>query len=383
MAARHALLAVRAAGTAPRLILQALFPQVMLAGGFGARDAGLIMMVHSVIAVVAILAFPRMKRRLSLSMLTLLGGLLSAGSVAAVAIDPSVPAMLAAFCGLGGIGWAVFSLRAPQEFVNNLPAGDWAANMSAVSRGPLIASLTVPPLALWLLHVADWRSLMLAVAAGIVLAALLSFPILRPHDGGQGAEEERAGPPRLPRAVSVAAAGMFLSGYIAGTFNTHLIILASSTGRGPTALALWSLGFGLVSLLAVSAWTAAFNAGRLAPAITGGIVLATVAAAATGNTPAGNLGLACAILWPVLSVGLYIESLREVGRYAGEETARLTGYFIILHMIAGSAGGYLTGWIADAFGSYAGAIFVLGGLGAALSLVRIAGHAINRRRKAA
>lgn len=371
---RHALLAVRVAGTASRLMLQTLFPQIMLAGGFGARDAGLVMLVHSAIAILTIIGFPRMQRHLSLPSITLAGGLLCAVGVAAVAWRPNLPMLLATFCGLGGVGWAVFSLRAPQEFVNLLSPDHWSENMRAVSRGPVVAALTVAPLSLWLLHFLDWRHVILGVALGILLVALSSYPVLRSQSRRTAAASETAGLPRLPRSLVTAAAGMFLSGYIAGTFNTHLIILAGSAGRGPTELALWSLAFASASLVAVSVWTAALDAGWLDSGLTGAVLICAAIGLATGPAPAAAPSLAGAMMWPVLGVGLYIESLRNVGAHAEGLATRLTGYFIILHMIAGSIGAYVTGWIADSFGSYAGGFFVLSGLAVSLLLFRLAAH---------
>lgn len=368
---RYALFAIRAAGTAPRVIVQTLFPQIMLVGGFGARGAGLVMLAHTAIAILTILGFPRLTRRASLPIVTLMGGLLSAVGVAAVAWQPSLGMLLATFCCIGGVGWGVFSLRAPQEFVNRLSPEHWSTNMNAVARGPMVAAFVVPPLGLWLLHLLDWRSLILGVAAAILLIALLTYPVLRPEERGTGAAAKTAALPPFALPLLLAAAGMFLSGYIAGTFSTHLIILAASTGRGPSELAVWSLAFGLASLLAVGAWTAMLDAGRIVSILDGAAWLCAAAGVATAYAPATSIGLAAAMLWPILSVGLYVESLRYVSAYDGAVATRLTGYFIILHMIAGSVGGYVTGWIADAFGSYAGGFFTLSGLAAVLSLLRL------------
>lgn len=60
--AHYTLFLVRVTGTMPRLLVQALFPQLMAAGAFGPQAAGLIMMGQSATAIAVIPLFPAIVR---------------------------------------------------------------------------------------------------------------------------------------------------------------------------------------------------------------------------------------------------------------------------------------------------------------------------------
>jgi cyanate permease len=365
----HALFFVRVAGTTPRLVVQALFPQIMAAGAFGPRTAGLIMMGQTAVAIASILAFPLIRQAASLRAIILAGGIMCAIGLAAIAFNPTVFTIAFAFCAIGGLGWTLFSLRGPQEIVNVLPAQQWAGSMSAVTRGPLVSSLLVPALSLWLLVGTKWQWVVGGAACAVLVVAVYGFRVLPVVEKACGHK-----PPVLREVrntgMGIPAVAMFFSGYIAGMFHTHLIILASSVGRSPSELALWSVAFGVSTVVAVSAWAAALKRNLLVRCTTVVAVVAAVIGAVTASAPATSWSLCGAVLWSVLSVGLYIEAMHAVSEKA-ESTTRLTGLLVILHMLAASLGALLTGVLAEARGSYTTAFLVLAVLSSTFVLIRI------------
>gem|GEM_PF-6378628 len=341
----------------PRLLVQALFPQLMAAGAFGPQAAGLIMMGQSATAIAVILLFPAIVRLVSLNALILTGGLLSASGIAGVALDPRPWSMAIAFSLVGGMGWALFSLRTPQEAANLLPAEGWPRNMAAITRGPLIASLVVPTLALGLSAAIDWRWILSGTAFLLLVGAVVGFIALSglkspPH------VRHTESISRCAQTTLVPAMSMCLSGYIAGLFHTHLIIIASSGGRSTPDLMLWSAAYGVLTVVAVSLWTIAIKRSRLSASL---MILAGIAAAAgvlTASTPSSSGSLTVGILWSVLSVGLYMDAMRTTAASSHMRT-RVTGILIILHMACASAGALVSGVVAEAGGSYSGALYLL------------------------
>ncbi len=343
------LLWVRLLGTMPRLAVQATIPQVMAWGGFGPKDAGLIVALHSVAAIATIYAYDGLRQRYSAHKITVAGGVLSAIGMLSVATIPGPEWLWLTFSLLGGCGWAMFSLRGPQELIDLRPPFERVSSLRAVAQGPVMAALLVPPLTLVLAEAFGWKAILVLYSLVIGASALL-FSKVSSFQSRDSFRKRRIEPTGLRLSEWMVTSGAVLSGFVAGLLNAHLVLIVQSVQSGLTWLVAWVGLSGTLALVSTYIWAGLHQAKRITTSMTYSLAVAITVTAAAVLSSNGFLLLISSCVWPAVSIGLFMEIFLPGPSKAAN--SRRDGQLIILHLISGAAGAYLGGALAQTSGSY-------------------------------
>lgn len=347
--------------TTPRLLVQAFLPQIMVASSLGPAKAGLLLSAQTTFAVATILLFPSLERKFgSMRLLSIAGALLTIATLAPV-LCTTFTSLLTIFSLFGGVGWAILSLRGPQELVNRSPEYLRAEYLAAVTKGPIAANLLVPTLALLLATAIDWRVIIVFVAISLVatippsIRSLLALIQPRFEYPSSRVSEAEFRPERASTFLNMA-----LSGLLTGTVHTHLIVIATTSPKGFAELACWSLFFGAAALFSTYAWTPAANRGLLRQKVSEMGLLAGLCGVAASVDLSNRVALIALVGLPIYAVGLY-----TLAMFVSKHDVRkqkITGYLVITHMASAAAGALICGVLAEVTGSYRLPILFIAGL---------------------
>jgi len=367
------ILIFRMFGAIPRLLLQALSPQLVLILGIQPADIAFVLMINVAVSIAVILLYPIISKYISIERLFVIGTALSAIGLASIACAESFYVLVILFCVAGGIGWALLGLQCPQHFVSNLPSASLAINMRALTAGPLVAGLIMPPAVLWVSQFVHWQTVVLCLAALTLVLCLVSVAKIsggaRPSRSADASDARFATPSGIRVGIAEYAAITF-SGALAGFFALHFVLIVDETFASPniTAIALFSSG--LTTLASVFAFTRMQASGTLFRNLTVGSMLVSVACLISATIYRTPLGVFCLLAWPALSAGYFMHCMSVAASY--DKGARVSGHLIILHMGSAGGGAYLFSLAIRATSSYVWPLRVVSVLALGVSLLLIA-----------
>lgn len=374
----HHILIFRMFGAIPRLLLQALSPQLVLMLGVQPADIALVLMANVVVSIAVILLYPIIAKHTSIDRLFAMGAVLSAIGLASIACAESSRTLTIAFCVAGGIGWALLGLQCPQHLVANLPSTSLAINMRALTAGPLVAGLVIPPAVLWISQFIHWQTAVLCMAALTLVLCLISVASVpagvRPSPAPDASDSRSA----LPTGVRVGIAeyaAITLSGALAGFFALHFVFIVDETFANSSITAIALFASGLTTLASVFAFTRMQASGNLFRNLIIGSLLVSIVCLGTATIYRTPIGVLCLLAWPALSAGYFMHSMSVAASY--DKAARVSGHLIILHMASAGAGAYLFSLAVQATSSYVWPLRVVSASSLAVSLLLIA--AAHRR----
>lgn len=369
----HHILIFRMFGAIPRLLLQALSPQLVLMLGAQPADIAFVLMINVVVSIASILLYPAIAKHTSIGRLFLIGAVLSATALASIACADSFRVLAIVFCIAGGIGWALLGLQCPQHLVANLPPASLAINMRALTAGPLVAGLVMPPAVLWVSQFVHWQTAVLCLAALTLVLCLFSVakvPVgVRPSPTSD-ASDTRAATPTSMRVGIAEYAAITFSGALAGFFALHFVLIVDETFANPNITAIALFASGLTTLASVFSFTRMQASGDLFRNLTFGSLLVSILCLMTATIYRTPLGVFCLLAWPALSAGYFMHSMSVAASY--DKAARISGHLIILHMGSAGGGAYLFSLAVQATSSYVWPLRVVSVLSLAVSVLLIA-----------
>jgi predicted MFS family arabinose efflux permease len=374
----HHILIFRLFGAIPRLLLQALSPQLVLMLGVQPAEIAFVLMVNVAVSIAVILLYPSIAKHTSIERLLAIGAVLSAIGLASIAFAESSWTLTIAFCVAGGIGWALLGLQCPQHLVANLPPTSLAINMRALTAGPLVAGLIIPPAVLWISQFIRWQTAVLGMAVLTLVLCMISVASVPSGVRPSAAPDESDARSPLPTGARVGSAeygAITLSGALAGFFALHFVMIVDETFANLNITAIALFASGLTTLASVFVFTRMQASGNLFRNLTIGTLLVSVLCLVTATSYRTPIGVVCLLAWPALSAGYFMHSMSVAAAY--DKVARVSGHLIILHMASAGTGAYLFTLAIQATGSYVWPLRVVSALSLAVSLLVIA--AAHRR----
>jgi len=369
----HRILIFRMFGAIPRLLLQALSPQLVLMLGIQSADIAFVLMINVVVSIALILLYPAMAKHMSIERLFVIGAVFSAIGLASIACAESFHTLAIVFCMAGGIGWVLLGLQCPQHLVANLPPASLAINMRALTAGPLVAGLVVPPAVLWVSQFVHWQTVVLCLAA--LTLALCAVSVAKVPAGigpspTPDASGTRSATPTGKGVGMAEYAAITFSGALAGFFALHFVLIVDETFANPNITAVALFASGLTTLASVFAFARMQASGNLFRNLTVGSMLVSIVCLMTATIYRTPLGVFCLLAWPALSAGYFMHSMSVAASY--DKAARVSGHLIILHMGSAGGGAYLFSLAVQATSSYVWPLRVVSILSLSVSLLLIA-----------
>ncbi len=346
---------LRSFGSAPRTTVQAFFPQVIALGIFDKTSLGSIYLLQTVIAAIIIYVFPKLTIVFSLRFLIISGviGTLAALISTVFANEPLV--FIAGFGILGGLGWALHSLRGPQEIVNYLPRDAWPSAMSASASGPILFSLFGPSFALLISHFVNWQAGLLAIAMLCLISGLVAMGLLHEYFSVASQNEASSEPENAIKEANTSISVFFLlpaffmmaiSGLLNGT-TVHFINYLSEAGFSENILSVWSFIFGLTALVAVKFWTSKIDGEAFNFYLVSCILLVAVTGSCSVFVSDPVLKGGLLLGWLTFMPVPYLRGMFFLRDLSVTERARYSGYLILLQMLFAGVGVYLAGVVGE------------------------------------
>lgn len=368
----YAILAFRVFGAVPRLLLQALAPQLVVILDVQPADIAFVLLGNMLVASMIILIYPVIARYVGIGLLLLIGTSLSAATLAFIAFADSFHILAAVFCIGGGIGWALLGLQCPQHLVANLPPESLLINMRALTVGPLISGLVVPPAVLWASQFIQWQTAVLCLVVMTLVFCL--FAVIRVPSRGRflptpGEAGRHIAARSMLRVGFAEYAAIALSGGLAGFFALHFVLIVDQAFESPNITAIALFMSGLTTFGSIFLFTRMQESGNLFRSLIVGSMLASAVCMVTAAFYQTWLGLVSLLAWPALSAGYFMYSMSVAASY--DKVARVSGRLIIVHMCSAGAGAYLFSLAVQAMGSYLWPLRIVAGFSFCVSLLLV------------
>ncbi|OLC13239.1 MAG: hypothetical protein AUH29_13030 [Candidatus Rokubacteria bacterium 13_1_40CM_69_27] len=296
------------------------------------------------------------------------GALLATGAFVLASRAPSLPALIAAYGILGGLGLSALGSQANMIVAALWYPGARGRAIAAVDLGTGFGAFCFIPLAQMLVSAVGWRGTLLAWAALLVavVVPLNAFQRLPAREVASPTPEPAPERERWTLALALRSLSFWWLGatrfFAACAFplmNTHMVAYAVGQGVPPTTAA---TALGTVSLVSLAGrLTTGWLCDRIGRAPT---LTLTYASAAVGIGSLTLLAVTGSPLWLALYVVFYgmaqgssgiVVSARAADVFAGASFGAIFGWLTLAAGPGEALGAWIGGEIFDVTGSYLGA----------------------------